>query len=179
MGGLFKAIGDFFGSIVDAIWDAVCNIMDAVWKFISHNIIEPIMNFLGFEDETIIMTDVIATKVFDKSILPDTKIKAALKKQSEDISVLDYLGEFDAYDQVRIVNSFTDDEVKLSVLSSFSSNNQVTIIKTIEDLNVLDRAFAFVDSQWDRAAIIKTRTSDEDKLFLFKLFVFALHSNKT
>ena len=96
MGGLFDAIGDFFGSIVDAIWDAVCDIMDAVWKFISHNIIEPIMNFLGFEDETIIMTDVIATKVFDKSILPDTKIKAALKKQSEDISVLDYLGEFDA-----------------------------------------------------------------------------------
>ena len=96
MGGLFDAIGDFFGSVVDAIWDAVCSIMDAVWKFISHNIIEPIMNFLGFEDETIIMTDVIATKVFDKSILPDTKIKAALKKQSEDISVLDYLGEFDA-----------------------------------------------------------------------------------
>ena len=96
MGGLFDAIGDFFGSIVDAIWDAVCSIMDAVWKFISHNIIEPIMNFLGFEDETIIMTDVIATKVFDKSILPDTKIKAALKKQSEDTSVLDYLGEFDA-----------------------------------------------------------------------------------
>ena len=96
MGGLFDAIGDFFGSVVDAIWDAVCSIMDAVWKFISHNIIEPIMNFLGFEDETIIMTDVIATKVFDKSILPDTKIKAALKKQSENTGVLDYLGEFDA-----------------------------------------------------------------------------------
>jgi hypothetical protein len=96
MGGLFKAIGDFFGAIVDAIWEAVCVIMDAVWKFVSRCIIEPIMNFLGFEDETIVMTDVIATKVFDKSILPDTTVKAALKKQAEDISTLDYLGEFDA-----------------------------------------------------------------------------------
>lgn len=96
MGGFFKAIGDFFGSIVDAIWDAVCTIMDAVWKFVSHNIIEPIMNFLGFEDETIIMTDVIATKVFDKSILPETTVQAVLKKQSENISTLDFLGEFDA-----------------------------------------------------------------------------------
>lgn len=96
MGGLFDAIGDFFGSVVDAIWDAVCDIMDAVWKFISHNIIEPIMNFLGFEDETIIMTDVIAAKVFDKSILPETITQAAIKKQTEGISTLDYLGEFDA-----------------------------------------------------------------------------------
>lgn len=96
MGGLFDAIGDFFGAVVDAIWDAVCDIMDAVWKFISHNIIEPIMNFLGFEDETIIMTDVIAAKVFDKSILPETITQAAIKKQTEGISTLDYLGEFDA-----------------------------------------------------------------------------------
>ena len=96
MGGLFDAIGDFFGSIVDAVWDAICSVMDAVWKFISHNIIEPIMNFLGFEDETIIMTDVIATKVFDKSILPETTVQAVLKKQSEDISTLSFLGEFDA-----------------------------------------------------------------------------------
>lgn len=96
MGGLFDAIGDFFGSVVDAIWDAVCSIMDAVWKFISHNIIEPIMNFLGFEDETIIMTDVIATKVFDKSILPETITQAAIKKQIEGINTLGYLGEFDA-----------------------------------------------------------------------------------
>lgn len=96
MGGLFDAIGDFFGSVVDAIWDAVCSIMDAVWKFISHNIIEPIMNFLGFEDETIIMTDVIATKVFDKSILPETITQAVIKKQTEGISTLDFLGEFDA-----------------------------------------------------------------------------------
>ena len=96
MGGLFKAIGDFFGSIVDAIWDAVCDIMDAVWKFISHNIIEPIMNFLGFEDETIIMTDVIASKVFDRSILPETLTQAVIKKQTEGISTLDFLGEFDA-----------------------------------------------------------------------------------
>ena len=115
----------------------------------------------SFKDESLILQSLFLLK-------PSSTKLDLIKGLSSDEEKVKYLGEFDAYDQVRIVNSFTDDEVKLSVLSSFSSNNQVTIIKTIEDLNVLDRAFAFVDSQWDRAAIIKTRTSDEDKLFLFK-----------
>jgi hypothetical protein len=95
MGGLFDAIADFVGDVLGAVWDAICDIMDAVWQFLSHNIIEPIMNFLGFEDEIIYITDVIAVKVFQESVLPDTKIRAALKKQSDDLSALEFLGEFE------------------------------------------------------------------------------------
>ena len=132
MGGLFKAIGNFFGKIVDFVWDSICSIMDTVWQFVSHNIIEPVMNFLGFEDETIIMTDVIATKIFDKSILPDTRIQAALTKQDEDTGLLDYLSEFDARGNAQFnryfrkgKNDYTDHLPECQINAITVSNSEV------------------------------------------------------
>lgn len=99
-------VSSLFGIAAGIAVDAVRDFMDDVWQFISHNIIEPIMNFLGFEDETIYITDVIAVKVFEKSILPETTVQAALKMQANNLGAVDFLGEFETAGNVQFNKYF-------------------------------------------------------------------------
>lgn len=90
MGGLFDAIGDLLGSIVDIVMD----FLSAVGEFVVHNILEPIMNFLGFTDETIYQTDVIAVSIFDESLLYRTQVQEALRYGKNQDTAVDYIKKF-------------------------------------------------------------------------------------
>ena len=90
MGGLFDAIGDFLGSIVDVVMD----FLSAVGEFVVHNILEPIMNFLGFTDETIYQTDVIAVSVFDENLFHKTQVQEALRYGKNQDTAVNYIKKF-------------------------------------------------------------------------------------
>ena len=83
MGGLLgflDPIGKFFGSVLGTVWDVVTGFVSVVGGFIVKYIIEPIMNFLGFTDENIYMTDVKAVKVFQgEDLLKKVQLDLATK----------------------------------------------------------------------------------------------------
>ena len=94
MGGLFDAIGDFIGDLLGSVWDAVTSFLSAIGKFVLDKIIEPIMNFLGFTDEDIYLTDVIAVKVFDEDLFEKTQIELSLEYMKNGNSALQYITNF-------------------------------------------------------------------------------------
>jgi len=62
--GILDPVGKFFGSVLGTAWDVISGFSSVIGGFVTKYIIEPIMNFLGFTDENIYMTDVKAVKVF-------------------------------------------------------------------------------------------------------------------
>ena len=94
MGDLFDAIGDFIGDLIGSVWDAVTDFLSVVGEFVLDKIIEPIMSFLGFTDEDIYLTDVIAVKVFDEDLFEKTQIELSLDYMKNDNSALQYITNF-------------------------------------------------------------------------------------
>lgn len=96
LSALWAAVTDFMGAALGfSFIDSIEKLMDDVWQFFSHEILEPIANFLGFEDEIVYLTDVVAVKVFEESILPETTVQAALRMQANSLGAVDFLGEFE------------------------------------------------------------------------------------
>lgn len=94
MGGLFEAIGDFIGDVVGAVVDFIGDVLDAAWQFLIDKIIEPVMNFLGFTDEDIYSTDVIAIRVFNEDLYKKTQQDLALEYMHKGYSSLEYSTNF-------------------------------------------------------------------------------------
>lgn len=94
MGSLFDAIGDFIGDLIGSVWDAVTDFLSTVGEFVLDKIIEPIMSFLGFTDEDIYLTDVIAVKVFDEDLFEKTQIELSLDYMKNGNSALQYITNF-------------------------------------------------------------------------------------
>ena len=94
MGGLFDAIGDFIGDLVGSVWDAITSFLSTIGEFVLNKIIEPIMNFLGFTDEDIYLTDVIAVKVFDEDLFEKTQVELSLDYMKNSNSALQYITNF-------------------------------------------------------------------------------------
>ena len=94
MGGLFEAIGDFIGDVVGAVVDFIGDVLDAAWQFLTDKIIEPVMNFLGFTDEDIYSTDVIAIRVFNEDLYTKTQQDLALEYMHKGYSSLEYSTNF-------------------------------------------------------------------------------------
>ncbi len=88
MGGLFgflDPIGKFFGSVLGTVWDVISGFTSVIGGLIVKYIIEPIMNFLGFTDENIYMTDVKAVKVFQgEDLLKKVQLDLATKHLKDD-----------------------------------------------------------------------------------------------
>ena len=94
MGDLFDAIGDFIGDLIGSVWDAVTDFLSSIGEFVLDKIIEPIMSFLGFTDEDIYLTDVIAVKVFDEDLFEKTQIELSLDYMKNGNSALQYITNF-------------------------------------------------------------------------------------
>lgn len=95
MGFIIDFVTDVFDTVVDFVTDiftegpfnAIFNLVSNVWNITVTYIIEPIMNFLGFKDQDIYMTDVIACKIYDEDFLDKTRKELILdymKKESMD-----------------------------------------------------------------------------------------------
>lgn len=94
MGGFFEAIGDFIGDVVGAVVDFIGDVLDAAWQFLSDAIIEPVMNFLGFTDEDIYSTDIIAIRVFNEDLYTKTQQDLALEYMHKGYDSLEYSTNF-------------------------------------------------------------------------------------
>lgn len=97
MGGLAQIldpIGSFMGSILGPIWEVITGFVGIIGEFVTNNIIEPVMNFLGFTDEDIYSTDVIAVKVFNEDFYEKTQLELALNYMKEDTGALKYAVDF-------------------------------------------------------------------------------------
>ena len=90
MGGVLDFLGDVIGGALGLVASFIRPIFgDALdWLF------EPIMNFLGFEDEEIYATDVIAVKVIDKDFFHETQVRLALNYQEKGLDAITYANNF-------------------------------------------------------------------------------------
>ena len=83
--GLLDPIGKYFGSVLGTAWEVISGFSSIVGGFVTKYIIEPIMNFLGFTDENIYMTDVKAVKVFQgEDLLKKVQLDLATKHLKND-----------------------------------------------------------------------------------------------
>ena len=90
MGAVLDFIGDVIGGALGLVYSFIRPIFgDALdWLF------EPVMNFLGFEDEDIYSTDVIAVKVIDKDFFHETQVRLALNYQEKGLDAVTYANNF-------------------------------------------------------------------------------------
>lgn len=90
MGGVFKAVANAVGSVIGSVVNAIGKFLSAVAKFVVDNIVEPIMAFLGFKDEDVYNTDIVAVKVFTEDFYAKTKTDLALEYMKEGTDILTY-----------------------------------------------------------------------------------------
>ena len=91
MGNFFQAIGDFFSGVLGA----VVSFFGSVLEFFSESILAPIMNFLGFHDETVVDTSIIAAKIYDEDTFVSTQLKEALRYMKNDaVDAIMYAKDF-------------------------------------------------------------------------------------
>ena len=91
MSALFEWIGDFIGGVIGLpfVW------LDSVFGTnIFTGIIEPVMNFFGFEDEEIYSTSVIAVRVFDEDLYNKVQQDLHLEYMSKGYGSIDYANNF-------------------------------------------------------------------------------------
>lgn len=95
MGGIIGSILDPIGEALGKIWDFIGEVLDVLWNgMLISWVIEPIMNFLGFTDEDIYNTDVIAVQVFDDDLYHKTRIDLTLEYMKHGIGGLEYITNF-------------------------------------------------------------------------------------
>lgn len=95
MGGVFQAIGDWIGQTVNNIVGFVEALFTDPFNALLDYIIEPIMNFLGFHDEDIYRTNVIAAKVYNEDTLTKTQLRQALDYMKKDsVDAIKYAKNF-------------------------------------------------------------------------------------
>ena len=91
MGGVLDWVGELVGGIIGLpfIW------LDSIFgtNFFT-GLIEPIMNFLGFEDEDIYSIDVIAVRVYDEDLYTKVMQDLHLEYMSKGYGSLDYSNNF-------------------------------------------------------------------------------------
>lgn len=95
MGGLFHAIGDAIGSFIGAVWEATKKLLETTLDILKDYVIEPIMNFLGFHDEDIYHTSVIAAKIYSEDTFKTTQLRNVLEyMKKESVDALAYANKF-------------------------------------------------------------------------------------
>ena len=91
MGGLLSWIGDLIGGLIGTAFVWLDNILGT--SFFT-SLIEPIMNFFGFEDEDIYNTELIAVKVFDEDLYNKMQKNLHLEYVSKGYGAIDYTNNF-------------------------------------------------------------------------------------
>ena len=91
MGGVLDWVGELIGGVIGLpfVW------LDSLFGTnIFTGIIESIMNFLGFEDEDIYSTSVIAVRVFDEDLYNKVQQDLHLEYMSKGYGSIDYANNF-------------------------------------------------------------------------------------
>ena len=91
MGGALDWVSEFVGGVIGLPFIWLENVFGVT--FLSP-IIESIMNFLGFEDEDIYSTEVIAVRVFDEDLYNKVQQDLHLEYMSKGYGSIDYANNF-------------------------------------------------------------------------------------
>ena len=94
MGGIFQAIGDWVGQAFNNIVSFVEALFTDPLNALLDYIVEPIMNFLGFHDEDIYRTSVIAVKIYNEDTFKKTQLRQVLDYVKNKRSSMDYAKSF-------------------------------------------------------------------------------------
>ena len=91
MGAVLEWVGDVIGGIIGSVFVWLDSLFGTD---LFTGIIEPIMNFLGFEDEDIYSTSVIAVRVFDEDLYNKVQQDLHLEYMSKGYGSIDYANNF-------------------------------------------------------------------------------------
>lgn len=89
MGKIIKAIVDGVIDVVEAVVDAVVDIVEAVWDGIAMPVLEEVFSWIGIEDETVVSTDKVSTKIMGgiaPELIDNAKVQAVLEFTKTDSS---------------------------------------------------------------------------------------------
>lgn len=96
IGDLIVGVGDFIGgTILGSVFSGIKKLLDKTLDILKDYVLEPIMNFLGFHDEDIYNTSVIAAKIYDEDTFKTTQLRNVIEYMKKDsVDALVYANKF-------------------------------------------------------------------------------------
>lgn len=91
MGGVVSDIWDVVVNLVEAVWGIVSDVVDAVWQAVWDNILnpilEPLFGLFGFEDKTVVETQVTTQRYFSSDEFIPTLTKAIIRSTTDNVEL--------------------------------------------------------------------------------------------